>query len=177
MFELDRGGGPKPQAGPDIWVRRVDAEETIDFACASPVPWEFWIHWDGPNRKSMPCQKDHSKCPGCLLPLPRKWRGYLYGLNHNTRKMEYLEVTLKGSEQLFELIGHGLSLRGQRFRVARGKAKTAHCRFTLLRTWEDFSPNVKIPQDIDPEKTLLTLWLGPDHPALAKFQKPRLKLG
>src|SRR6266404_8087899 len=104
MLPLDRGS-PAPPAGPEIWVRRLKAEQVVDFACCSPSVWEFWIHWDQDGRKSMPCLKDHSVCPGHRLELPRKWRGYLYGINHHTRKMEFLEVTPYGVEQLNAMVG------------------------------------------------------------------------
>lgn len=154
MSPLDRGA-PAPKSGPDIWVRRLKAEEKITFACCSPSIWEFWIHWAGD--KSEPCLKNHKECPGHRRGLPRKWRGYIYILSHNSRRMEFLEITPYGAQQLHELCGDLTSLRGKRFAAARGKGDKARVYFSALSDWSDFTTG-KLPEDLDPEKTLLKIW-------------------
>lgn len=156
MQPIDRGDGA-PKAGPDIWVRRLVASESIVFACASPAVWGVWIHWDGAARKSEPCFADHKKCPGHRRGLVRKWRGYLYGVNGSTRRYEFLEVTPRGSELLLGQCGDLDNMRGTRWTVTRGKGDTARTNFARLPDWESFT-TAKLAEDIDPMKTLLKMW-------------------
>jgi len=154
MQELDRGEDA-PRAGPDIWVRRLAAGESAAFAICSPAIWQFWVHWAGNH--SEPCFKDHKKCPGHRKGLPRRWKGYLYIVNHTARRCEFLEITPAGSEQLISLCGDKHSFRGKRFTATRGKGDKARVAYGVLPEWQQFTSS-KLPQDKDPVKTLMKLW-------------------
>ena len=156
MLSLDRPEGI-PKAPADLWVRRLVGSECIQFACASPAIWQFWTHWDGARRKSMPCTKPHKACAGHKLALPRRWKGYLYGVNQAARRYEFLEISLDAATKLLALVGDLVSLRGQRFKVRRGGGDAARLFFEMLPDWETYSKG-ELDRDKDPTATLLKLW-------------------
>lgn len=172
MLELDRGGA-RPKSGPEIWVRRLKAKDTISVSICSPAIWEFWVHWAGD--KSQPCLKPHKSCPGHRQGLPRRWKGYLFVVNHRSRRCEFLEITLGAVEQLNELVGEKTNLRGKRFTVARGNGDASRLSFASLPDWQLFSTAV-LPEDVDPAKTLCKIW-GIEDVSSSPSEQPAVSFG
>lgn len=154
MPELNRANG-KPKSGPDVWVRRLKKNDHISVAVCSLAVWEFWVHWAG--NRTVPCLKPTKTCPGHRQGLPLKWKGFLYVVNHNARRAEFLEITGGAAKQLEELVGENANLRGKRFTVTRGNGDAARLTFSSLPDWSVFS-TATLPEDKDPAKTLCKMW-------------------
>ena len=149
-------GAAAPPPGPSRYVRRVAANEKIEFLCFSPSWWTVWTHYDG--RHTHPHFKDEKKCLGCKKSWPRRWKGYLDVFNYETGNREFLEIAPGLADAIEKALSKGADLRGQRFSVKRGNSATARCRVEFLAHITAKSPGYVLPKAEDPRDTLMSLW-------------------
>lgn len=154
MLPLERPD-TRPAAGPEIWIRRLEAKESIMFLSVSPKTWRFTIHWDGNH--SSPHYKDKSRCPGCRAKCPQKYRSYLFGLNNSNKNLEFLELTPGAEEELESLIMPGDTYRGLRIEVTRGNGAKTRLK-VINKGYQPHLNGKELPVDRDPAPTLCRLW-------------------
>jgi hypothetical protein len=152
MLELNRQDYP-PSAGPEIWIKRLKANETFHARIISPQFWGLWIHWYG--RHTEPCLKDRQECPGCKAEAIRKWKGYLHVISVATARQWFYEATPFVAKQITGQIAVNASLCGMRVEVVRGKGDKARC-YAILK--EPFPHMPPLPAVREPRETLEILW-------------------
>lgn len=160
MLPLDRPSS-LPAGGPEVWVRRLEANEDLNFVSASPSFWLVYCHWAGDH--SLPCYRDHKKCPGHRMGLPRRVRAYLYGWNEKARAYEFLELPPSAANEVQGFAMEGETLRGKRIHLKRGNGIKSRIRTALvgMATGENLA---KLAADKDPAHTLVKLWGIEDLP-------------
>src|SRR5262245_10185185 len=92
---LDRSGRPE-RSGPERFVRRLQANESIACVILSERIEDYWTHWDGDT--TIPCITPHSSCPGHKRNLPRRYKGYLHVWDSRLRAEQFLELTPVAAE-------------------------------------------------------------------------------
>lgn len=145
-----------PPSGPQHFIRRVKANQKIDFVCYSKAIWGCWTHWDG--RRSHPHLKRKDLCMGCKHGWPKRWKGYLDCFNVDCKQREFVEVTPGVCEFFDAELPAGESLQGQRFELRRGAGDKARFVVTFRTPMQTIKPNWVCPQPLDPKQTLLELW-------------------
>jgi len=149
------------KTGPEIWVRRLKANEEINFYSASPKFWLLWVHWAGDH--SEPCFKDHKKCPGHRNGLPRRKRAFLYGWNAKSKQMEFLELPPQAAADTEALFMGPETLRGKLLRFKRGAGPKSRITPHLVSLMSE-DQLTKLPADKDPGPTIVKLWGIEDMP-------------
>jgi hypothetical protein len=156
MPELRIQHDPPPR-GPELWIRRLKANEVVPVTILSSSLWGTWTHWNG--QRSGPCFRDKKDCQGCKAGLPRAWKGYLHVGNNHNRKEEFLELTKIVALALRDEIGPGKSYRGMCVRFSRGKGDKAGLFFEVQSQPVE---GAKLPNEKSPLQTLITLWGVPN---------------
>lgn len=154
MLELNRNNDP-PRSGPEIWVRRLRANEVIQCGIISPHFWGFVVHWAG--NRTEPCYRETRTCPGHRRGLPVKWKGYLYVLDHAIREYQFLEFPPVAATHLLNQFENGHSLRGEVLSIKRMNGVASRLKVTRLTDKFDI-PKEKIESDVDPIRTLCKIW-------------------
>lgn len=151
-----------PRAGPELFIKRLTANESVQGVICSCKLRGIWIHWNPKRNVSEPHFKDENKCPGCLNQRPKRWKGYLHCCTAPKGEEIFLELTPESAGALVSVLGKDTVWRGNRIQVVRGKSNASRLTVTVLtRAGENFP----IPTERDPAESILKLWgyeLGED---------------
>ena len=157
-----------PRHGPELYIRRLKANQVIMLWVLSSKLWGTWTHWDG--KKSMPCLADPRECHGCKAGWPERWKGFLHTWNTERRQEEFLELTPLAADHLLSQTSDLQTLRGLCFKFCRGKGDKARLRVEFVRKME---VNQTFPQEKTPLETLQSLW---GTPQIALGEQPKIEL-
>jgi hypothetical protein len=154
-FQFEESHAPFSR-GPDLFVRRLKAGESMCFAILSDKFWGLRVHWDSRGRRTQPHHRNKEVCPGCKLNWPSKWKGYLHVLVGANE--EIWEFTPAMHDAILRAVGDGIPLRGHRFQASRGKGDKARVAFTLQAHWDAIGRGRVLPSEKDPKTSLIELW-------------------
>lgn len=155
MFDPNVERGDPPPREYRGFIRRVKPGSDVHCVVVSPQFWITWIHYQG---RSIPCFKSRGKCPGCTLQLPRKFLGYLYIFNQESKRHEHLELPRDAANDLRDMLGGKGELRGTRFHVKRKGGAKGTLVFDLKSRIEEVAPGFDLGPDKDPKEILAYLW-------------------
>lgn len=154
-MKLNRQDRP-PRVGPELWIRRLKASETLQCTIISASLWGCMTHWNG--RSTEPCYESKKECPGHKRGLPTRWKGYLHVWDEGKAEECFLELTPVAADNLLAQVMQGEPLRGQRLKVERLKGNKARLRVTLLAHYTALRVGRDLPPPKDPHNTLCKLW-------------------
>lgn len=152
MIELNRDDTPPKKEG-ELWIERMKGATSKSIVILSPAIWGVWTHWNG--KRSQPCWKDKSRCPGCIAKHPSRWKGYLHVLDYMRRNQIFLELTPTAARSLKDQVGTGVAMRGVRVTIRR---TTSNLGRLLVAVEEAMAFMHNLPNAVDPLKTLLDIW-------------------
>jgi hypothetical protein len=149
-----------PREGPEIYILRLQGAERFTFTVYSSAIFGIWVHWSGD--RSSPHYTDTKRCQGCQEEQPMRWKGFLHAYCIEKRQDVFLELTPGSARALQEQLGAGESLRGQGLFVQRTKGNNGRLLIRVLNAHPD---SAKLPPEIDPQASLMTLWgIKPQSP-------------
>lgn len=151
MEPLDRQDQP-PRSGPAIEIRRLRAGGAATLLCLTNLQG-FWTHWNG--LRSEPCFRDHSKCPGHLRQLPRRWKGYVHSFDVFDRVDFFQELTPLAVEQIQRVVGKATPLKAMRLSLKRGNGDRTRLKVEVVRMEERLDG---LPAGKDVWPVLAKLW-------------------
>jgi hypothetical protein len=155
-------GDDIPKPGPELYIKRLDANESVQGVICSVKICSVTIHWNAKRKKSEPHFKDETKCPGCLNGMTKRWKGFLHVVCAPKGDEIFLELTPESATALKNVLGQEQSWRGNRIQVSRGNVKASRLKVTVLTRAPE---NFPLPPERDPAESILKLWgyrLGED---------------
>lgn len=144
-----------PPAGPQIWVKRLKANEKWACVICSSKITGLWIHWFPNQRKTEPCWQERQRCPGCKSKVVRKWKGYLHVLHPSSKKQWFLELTPWSAQAILNQLEPGYDLRGLRLDLQRGDGDKARM---VVNVKPPFPGQGEVPLEKYVVETLEQLW-------------------
>jgi hypothetical protein len=147
---------PVPPVRKDIlFVENLVHTDTSVFLCYSPFIWGTFTHWTG--SRTVPCFKDHKRCPGGHKEITMRWKGYLHCFSHQRRQAVILQVTDDAARKLLQALAPGQSLRGMTIKGRRAGHKKGPCnmwpdQYAALRTDQELA------EHIDPKRSIFNMW-------------------
>lgn len=154
MSVLNRSNRP-PERGPELFVRRLKANEQIQVVILSDKIDGFLSHWTG--TVSVPCTQPVEECEGHLAGFPARWRGYLHVMNLLDGKDFFLELTKGAQDQMEIQLESESSWRGLRIFVKRMGGDASRLKVDIQAPWERVT-NKPLPPAKDPENSLARLY-------------------
>jgi hypothetical protein len=154
MSKLTRSAAPL-ESGPELFVRRLKAGESILVVVLSDKCEGFNSHWTG--LYSTLCTEPTTECLGHQRGDPLRWRAYLHVVNLHDQKEIFLELTKGAWEQICAQIACDQSWRGLRFNLKRLAGDAARLKVEMLAPWASYSKS-ELPPAKDPEQSLVNLY-------------------
>lgn len=146
--------GVPPRRNDILFVQSPDAGQRFRFLCYSPVIQGFYTHYSG---RTVPCYKNHLKCPGGHSLLNRRWKGYLHGWSHARNEPIFLQLTPEAANQLLDQLAEGATLRGLMIEVSRSAKKKGRMSCVLGEAQRAFR-SVDLPPPLDCRRSCYNLW-------------------
>ena len=149
-----------PMPGPDIFIKRLEADELLTCCILGDEIKGIWVHWAG--KKSAPHYEPAAECPGCIAQQAKRWKGFLHVGDSHASKELFLELTPTSARALIEAVGGSENLRATRVNVKRTKGKNGRINITVLGPAKDHD---NLPPARDPRNSILKLWgVSPEDP-------------
>jgi hypothetical protein len=144
-----------PASGPEIYIYRLAAQETLTFHVFSRELFGIWVHWDRYNKRSTPHYSDTGNCDGCQRELPKRWKGFLHTWCVEKKQQLFLELTPASANALKAQLATGETLRGKGIFVQRTKGKNGRL---LVRVLPGQIDPQAMPEELDPLRSLMAIW-------------------
>jgi hypothetical protein len=142
-----------PAAGPELFIKRLAANESRQFCVLGTKIRGIWVHWNPRSDKSEPHYE--GECASCAAQMPKRWKGFLHVYEETLSQEMFLELTPTSAAALMERIDSPDQLRGAVITVQRGKKNNSRLNLFV-------QPYRRNPQGITPEKdprrSILKLW-------------------
>jgi hypothetical protein len=133
-----------PKPGMDVWV-----------ICTSERITGVMTHYL--HQRTRPCNGDEDTCEGCLLSLPKRWKGYLAGSMPPKGKQFLVEITYEGYRNCKELHGLNAVLYGKKVILHRaGAARNSR----VVVTVAPGEGPAFADRPFDVQEALLRIWFG-----------------
>jgi hypothetical protein len=161
-----------PPPGPDLWIRRLKANESLACVILSDELWGCHYHWNG--RTSVPHTLPANECVGCNHQSPLKWHGYFHILEWPSRRQFFIELTPYAVHQLEQKTLLTTGFRGARVTFERGKGDQTRLKIEFLGP---VIGDMKLPESRTPEKELRLLWGLPAKGASKPASLPGVDVG
>jgi len=154
MDRLSRSVAPN-DVGPEVWIKRLRANEAVSVVVLSDKCEGFNSHWTG-NYSTL-CIEPHEDCPGHQNGDPIRWRAYLHCMDLQSGKEFFLELTRGAWEQVSVQIDCKNSWRGMRLNVKRMAGDAARLKVEINAPWERITEK-PLPEAKDPEASIRNLY-------------------
>lgn len=149
-----------PRSGPELYILRLGASESLTFHCFSRQCFGIWVHFDQIVHRSQPHYTDEGECDGCLRQLPKRWKGFLHCWCVEKKQQVFVELTPASAGALIGQQATGETLRGKGIFLQRTKGKNGRLHVRILPGQID--PQ-SMPEEIDVLPSLLKLWGIPQN--------------
>lgn len=142
-----------------IPILRIKAHDVMVFAICSPRVWGYATHWvDGRTTR---CTAHSGKCAYCNPQFATRDKGFVLVANTMGQVRGFLELTPLAWQSLNEL---SIDLKGLRGRVVQVKREHGTLKGRLLVEYvSEYSADLPLPPDRDPEPTLRRIFGLPDQ--------------
>jgi hypothetical protein len=154
LSSLNRSAAPQ-ESGPEVWVKRLRANEACLVVVLSDKADGFLSHWTG--KYSTLCTQPTSECEGHQRGDPQRWRAYIHCLDLGTGKEFFLEMTKGAFEQMQIQLDSAQTWRGMRLNVKRMSGDASRLKVEILAPWANVSSK-PLPVAKDPEQSLRNLY-------------------
>lgn len=144
-----------PTSGPEIYIYRLGAAESLTFHVFSRALFGIWVHWDRYNKRSTPHYSDTARCDSCQRELPKRWKGFLHVWCVEKKQQLFLELTPSSANALQSQLASGETLRGKGVFVQRTKGKNGRL---LIRVLPGSIDPQTMPEELDPLRSIMALW-------------------
>lgn len=141
--------------GPSMHIRRLKANEDLQFIVLSRALVGIWTHWM--KGASMPCVNPRSSCKGCIGSEPTRQKFLLHVYSYYTKQEEVLELPPGAAQDFLEFYPMGATIRGQRLKIKRGGGKKARLTVDILPPYDEQTIG-PLPAEKDPVIPLIELW-------------------
>jgi hypothetical protein len=152
--ELNRVYEVPKMKGPELRVVRLKGGQMIACQVISDTFFGVEIHYDSRVRRSEPCVKPESACPGCQGKKPKKILYYLHVFSNHHGQC-FVELTHATMLRVTEILEGEPSFRGKCLELRRTAADNGRM---LVKMCETMVPRTNLPKPADPENTLRYLW-------------------
>lgn len=160
MSELNKCAGP-PGGPKDLWVHRLDENESIEVACLGERVEGYMSHWQPLPGKtkgySVACTKPLSECVGHQRGLSQRWRGVMHAFEFNRGRQLYLEIPPETQTKLQVIVGPDLSFRGLVFLFRRMNGKQTRVGVELKPDYGSRSRR-ELPPFKSADETMQKMW-------------------
>jgi len=142
------------------WVRRLKKRQKAQLRIVSYKPQWIVTHWSE-TKGTIACEAkrdpvtlaviDDQQCSGCRNHDRIRPRGFLFVWNFDTKRNEFLELTLTKWTEIKTEADQNNDLRGWRLTIWRGATDNARLQFTLEKCPpEDYGMTFPKEPNVDP---------------------------
>lgn len=144
-----------PPSGPQMFVHRLKAHESLNCVILGTKIVGYWTHWDG--KATLPCNGADDDCSPCKRHLPKRWKGYLHVYDTQRKRQVFLEITPVAAECIKRDIPSEQPMRGIRLNITRAAGDKARLSISVWPADTSGDPQLW-PAEKHPLETLLKLW-------------------
>lgn len=144
---------PNAPRVPYVKILRPKKGCTVRVVSLSQQIMGVEIHYR--DRLSIPCTGVPHKCPGCVAVMPKKWRGYIVGLEQPQHKLWIVEFTPCAYRECLAMPAFGMSLRGRTIGLYRMRHSD---RAKVQASVSDQRVSYELPECPDLEALLQRIW-------------------
>jgi hypothetical protein len=148
-----------------LYIERLTGGQSRKYVIYSPHLKGFFTHYTGD--KTVPCFKDHTKCPGGHKQENRRQYFLLHAWSTEKKRQVFVYLTPLAADQLLNQKPDGCTFRGRWLSLSRTASDQGRLNASL---GEAYHSHETLPEEADPYPSIFN-WMkiplpdnGPHHP-------------
>lgn len=142
-----------PRSGPELFVKRLKAGESIQVILIGSKIRGLWVHWNSSGNFSEPHY--NGACPACDAKMAKRWKGFIHAFDRQNGTPLFMELTPRSAGELERYCNGMGGYRGKVVTFTRG-AK-ANSKVGIAVQTFNVDPNT-LPVEQDARRSIMKLW-------------------